>query len=291
MIPAKREQLRMAVRFFYDLQKLRVQTGNRTTEDTEPTLADVNLVFLAKMEDDLNGLEKMALKEVTRLIKDEEVFKQFFAVRPEQKGCGPTMAGLIMAEFNIENCHTVSQMWAWAGLAVRDGQADRRMKGQKAKFDPWLKSKMVKVLGECLIKANSPWRSFYDNYKHRKVNTLIDQCMGCHGQGRVTLEEGGKVRCTNCSGTGGPAPWGASDGHRHNAAKRYMVKMFLAKLYNVWRAAEGLPIRPTYAEEYLNRPHHESVDGGAPFVAPVDPNDMSDAEVSAAVAAELSNDS
>ena len=39
--------------------------------------------------------------------------------------------------------------------------------------------------------------------------------------------------------------WAAkTKGHRHNAAIRYMVKRFLADLYNVWRKLEGLEIHP-----------------------------------------------
>jgi hypothetical protein len=300
----KREQLRQAVRFFYDLQKLRVGTGNRTSENVTTTeLSESDVQFLGAMAKKLEGLEKDALKEVTRLIKPEPIYQEFFSVRPDQKGCGPTMSGLIMAEVNIERCNTVSQLWAWTGLAVRDGHADRRVKGQKARFDPWLKSKMIKVLGECLIKANSPWRSFYDNYKNRKRNTLVEACMGCSGTGRLNIVDteadavmvdGKKVKakkevtCKNCKGTGGPAAWGASDEHRHAAAKRYMVKMFLQKLYNVWRPLEGLPVREPYAVEYLNRIHHEG-----PVVAPEYPSggkpevDSEQLEHEAAVAAEL----
>ena len=49
--------------------------------------------------------------------------------------------------------------------------------------------------------------------------------------------------------------WGKSDGHRKNAAIRYMVKMFLLDLYKEWRTLEGLPVREPYAEEYLGKRH------------------------------------
>ena len=64
-----------------------------------------------------------------------------------------------------------------------------------------------------------------------------------------------KIKCPNCSGTGGPAPWGASKAHRHTAATRYMVKMLLLDLWKAWREIEELPIRPPYAEEYLDKRH------------------------------------
>ena len=51
--------------------------------------------------------------------------------------------------------------------------------------------------------------------------------------------------------------WSAvSKAHRHNAAIRYMVKTFLCDLYAIWRKLEGLPTSPTYAEAKLGLKHH-----------------------------------
>lgn len=44
-------------------------------------------------------------------------------------------------------------------------------------------------------------------------------------------------------------------GHRHNMAVRYMVKMFLHDLYAVWRDLEGLEVWPPYAEAKLGLTH------------------------------------
>lgn len=43
--------------------------------------------------------------------------------------------------------------------------------------------------------------------------------------------------------------------HRHNMAIRYMIKMLLIDLYNAWRPLEGLPVAPTYAEAKLGLVH------------------------------------
>ena len=43
--------------------------------------------------------------------------------------------------------------------------------------------------------------------------------------------------------------------HRHNMANRYMIKMFLIDLYNEWRKLEGLPVAPTYTEAKLGKVH------------------------------------
>ena len=101
--------------------------------------------------------------------------------------------------------------------------------------------------------------------------------MACEGSGKVkrsddeTTEDGkkatkkatGKKKCTNCDGTGGPAPWGKSKAHRHNAAMRVMVKAFLLELYKQWRPLEGLPVVPPYAEAVLGRTHGDHGGMGA----------------------------
>ena len=44
-------------------------------------------------------------------------------------------------------------------------------------------------------------------------------------------------------------------GHRHNMAMRYMVKQFLVDLYREWRALEGLEVAPDYNEAKLGHIH------------------------------------
>jgi hypothetical protein len=46
-----------------------------------------------------------------------------------------------------------------------------------------------------------------------------------------------------------------SKGHRHNAAMRYMVKCFLVDLYIAWRRLAGLEVHPAYAEAKLGIIH------------------------------------
>ena len=44
-------------------------------------------------------------------------------------------------------------------------------------------------------------------------------------------------------------------GHRHNMAMRYMIKRFLADLYAKWREVEGLEVHPPYEEAKLGMKH------------------------------------
>lgn len=46
-----------------------------------------------------------------------------------------------------------------------------------------------------------------------------------------------------------------SKGHRHNMAMRYMIKRFLCDLYIAWRTLEGLEVVPEYSEAKLKMKH------------------------------------
>lgn len=89
----------------------------------------------------------------------------------------------------------------------------------------------VKLNKNELIREDAPFRKFYDNYKQRKEQ----------------------------------AKWGMNDGHRHNAAIRYMIKMLLLDIYNKWRKFEGLPVRAPYQEEYLGHKHIDVNDLSQPL--------------------------
>lgn len=252
--------LKMTVRMFYDLQSLRIQSGNRTgNQDAPAVLSEKDKEILAMMSDKTQELEKLFLKEINKLLKGIPVYENFLK---DIKGIGPTLAGVIISEIDIARAPTISSLWRWCGLSVVDGKADRLRKGEKASYNPRLKAKLLKVMGDCMIKANSPYRSFYDNYKTRKQNTIVDICMACNGTGKVAprkkpTDKGPKPGsdCKNCKGTGRNAPWGASDAHRHNAALRVMVKAFLRDLYVQWRTMENLPVTEDYATAKLGMRH------------------------------------
>lgn len=294
LTPEHVEKLKNATRFMYDLQGLRMQTGARAAKQAEAAhLDDKDKLFLAERAVKLQQLEDDAKKEMLRLLRGVPIWENW--LKTEVKGVGPAMASVLLTEFDIRRSEYPSQMWAYSGLAVdpETGRAVRRVRGKRLNYNPWLKSKMLEVLGKCLIKAkNDPYHTkVYIGRKFHRQNKIIPVCMGCGGLGKRqrtdeehTPEKGekkGKVEavCWNCEGTGGPAKWGADDAHREIDARRYMVKMFLLEFWRRWREAEGLPIRPSYAEEKLGIVHHR--DWSDMVLPPPDPPEVAEAKKAA----------
>lgn len=290
-----KQELRFITRFLYDIQKLRIATSlrdQRTRNDDSPDiqLEEKSQVFMTGAADNLLNLEKGADRRLGQILRKFPIYTEFLK---QERGVGVRMASVLVSEVDIHKAETVSALWRYCGLAVdlETGRAERRSKGKKLHYNPWLKSKIIEVLGKSMIKAGAPlepdldkgrkkgreaseWYLIYVGRKNRRENQKLDVCMGCNGKGKrnapVTRKELGivdptntkklptkKSQCWNCEGTGGPAPWGCDKKHREIDARRVMVKQFLVSFYNTYRQLEGLSIRPPYAEEYLGKVHHK----------------------------------
>jgi hypothetical protein len=190
------------------------------------------------------SLEQQEDKQFSRLknvLKDFPIYNEFLE---GIYGVGPAMAGVIVSEINIHAAQYPSSLWKYAGLDVAgDGKGRSRKKehleeseyinkdGETATkmgitFNPFLKTKLVGVLGSSFIKQSPTkcqYRKIYDDYKHRLENM--------------------------------PAHADKTKGHRHNMAVRYAVKRFLADLYVAWRTLEGLPVATEYSEGKLGIIH------------------------------------
>jgi hypothetical protein len=124
-----REQHRLAlkrkVRMMYDLQRLRLQAGGRTLkrptkpdseERVEIFLHEVDLAILETRTKELLKVEKAALRDVQEHLETLPFYQNVLSDKVRYRGIGPTMAGVIMSEFDIYRSDTVSKMWSFAGL-------------------------------------------------------------------------------------------------------------------------------------------------------------------------------
>ena len=281
--------LKTIVRGAYDIQKNRIQTGNRLVanfkaklgqapsekEDTidadgqqilanlrrshklltegvatfprqatfkgDEVISSYTELCLVANYLELEDQEKTHFRRLGNILKDYPIYNNFLA---GVVGVGPAMAGVVISEIDITKAEYPSSLHKYAGLDVAsDGQGRSRRKEhledseyvdadgvvQTKKgitFNPFLKTKLVGVLGSSFVKQSPDkckYRKVYDDYKHRIEN------MDAHKE--------------------------KSKGHRHNMAVRYMIKIFLIDLYNEWRALESLPVAPTYTEAKLGKVH------------------------------------
>tara|TARA_R100001086_G_scaffold36169_1_gene16307 strand:+ start:55 stop:915 length:861 start_codon:yes stop_codon:yes gene_type:complete len=186
---------------------------------------------------DLVAAEEATLKQIKYAVKEFPIYTRFLE---DVKGVGPTMAAVIISGFDITKAQYPSSLWKYAGLDVVNGDGrsrkkehlvdqtytDKDGKVQTKKgisFNPFLKTKLIGVLGSSFVKTNGEYRDIYDNYKNRISN------MPAHAE--------------------------KSKGHLNNMAIRYTVKRFLVDLHRRWRTIEGLPVPTEYSEGKLGMKH------------------------------------
>ena len=205
------------------------------TDSTELALVREYLALLAT--------EEAQFKDIGKALKSYPIWTQWLE---GVRGCGPAMAGVIISEIDISKAQYPSSLHKYAGLDVAPDE-NGNMAGRSRKaahlvdaqyvtatgeestrksitFNPFLKTKMVGVLGSSFIKLGGTYRDIYDGYKNRLQNRpdLTDE----------------------------------SKGHIHNMAVRYMIKMFLIDLHREWRKLEGFaPTVPYHVAKLGLRDH------------------------------------
>lgn len=197
-------------------------------------------------------------------VEREALWKRFLV---QVIGCGPMMAAVIMSEFNILEARHVSSFWKYAGLDVVHNLETDTWEGRSRKaahlvdkqyedkdgklqtkksitYNPFLKTKLIGVLGSSFLKHPGPYREVYDNYKHRiqmRVENMDDK---------------------------DPMKKKFTPGHIHNMSVRYMIKMFLKDLYNAWRKLEGLEVDEDYWTKYISGRQHGETPAGVVIAKP-----------------------
>jgi hypothetical protein len=263
---ADRLALRLLVRAREDFQYMRKAMDNRIGRKADGEEQNVE-ERLFRPEDldnfvEVSNAARVQEKEIEkRLLKMLRRFPIWNEWLKAVKGVGPVVAAQLIANIDIEKATTVSKIWQYCGLNPgmvagkkrkdrEDGsfelivtttmiRGDKLTAGFVAPFNRSMRTVLMGLLAPSFIKAQAPYAmEHYYPYKHRLAESE-----------NVTREvsKGGKEK---------ELAWkDAKLSHRDMAARRKMVKAFLADLYQQWRTLEGMPVRVPYAEEYLGRKH------------------------------------
>lgn len=195
------------------IQKARIQFSNRLSaidRGDDPSNADQREV-VERWLNNFDVLEQELNKDIARAVKRFDIYDYVTAVH----GIGPGLAAKLVSMINIERSDTVSQLWRYAGYAVIDGEAEKKKKGEKMKYNARLKT-VVFQIGSSFLKTGSPYADvYYQNKEYYEANR----------------------------------DW--TPLHCHLASMRKMGKLFLSHLWVVWRTIEGLDTREPYAHDKM----------------------------------------
>jgi len=200
------------------IQKSRIAFGNRIAaiEGDRDTADEKTVAIINYWKDKFNEMEAQLDMDIGEMIEDIPIIDALVSL----KGIGKILAAKLVSSIDIRQADTVSALWRYAGYGVVDGEHEKPVKGEKLHYNAELKKNLY-LVGMSFMRCGSPYREIYDSAKEYYEAKHPD--------------------------------W--TKGHRHNAALRKMIKIFLSHLWEHWRMLEGLPIRDAYVLENMGHTH------------------------------------
>lgn len=154
------------------------------------------------------------------------------------RGFGEVGLARIVAECgDLRNYAGPAKVWKRMGLAVIDGERQRKVTGAAALTHAYVprRAAIMYNIGESLLKTNDG--AYRETYLRRKA---IEQ--------EAHPEWAAEKSVDRLTGK----PVSAHPKHYHNRARRYMVKLLLKDLWQAWRAAGEMLLAPGAIPEPLD---------------------------------------
>ena len=222
---------------------------------------------------ELCSSEERQTKVLEKEVQQHPLWDMFFK---DVKGCGPLMSAVCIAYFDVDKARHVSSFWKYAGLdtftymtsdgkLVTEGRSkkhakftkctyiDRETGEEKEKYglgyNPVLKTKLCGVLADCMIKLG---------LEVEKDPRTKEPILDANGE-KIRTAKSKYVQAYLdylCRINQRPDTKDYTAAHKHNMAKRYMIKQFVRDLWVVWRGAAGYEVSEPYEVAKLgNKPH------------------------------------
>ena len=214
--------LRYYTRSMYDIQKMRVSSGNREGALERLGISEVEQVWMNEhIHVDLEKLEKRIETRCKRFLPAFPIWTEHLQYI---RGIGVRYASSLIAIIVTPRRYRhFGACCAHAGYALNsEGLIQKRRKKEASNWAAELKMTLYKISCQ-FVKQGGGYRTFFDQFKRREVEK---------NEARPKAEQ-------------------LIKGHVHARALRMVSKLFLSHTYQRWCELEGIPIRQPYAIEYL----------------------------------------
>lgn len=216
-------------------QEERIRESNRNHEKADGTAtknaseaaeamktSEEHKDFVNAMTNRLREFEDMWVEHLHSCIKKHPVYTRWLQ---NVSGIGPALAGDLLAEYKVEKIYYIGQLFQYAGIVG----TTKRVKGQKANYNVYLKKRLLGVLPGSFLKARSPYSVVYYQARIKYLNRWMN-----------SDEEGKK---------------NLSLAHQHMMANRKMIQQFIKDYYVAFRTVMNIPVIKSYEEEKLGMVH------------------------------------
>lgn len=208
--------------------------------------------FMKDMVEELKRIERDTYSKLMDVLEGFRLWSEWMS---HVKGCGAVSAAYVIGWLDPEK-PSPSHWWRYCGLAVVDGRAERRSRGEKAVYNPKLKTAMwnlsKSLSGNRAGGYRKAFEAFYKAEKEKQERMAsVPVRLGEEHVGMMYYDGDSWKPVTRKAvrEVKEPVPVKISDKHVYDRARRKTVKLFLSHAWTVWRLLEGKPVRPTYAYE------------------------------------------
>ncbi len=243
------------------IQKARIQFGNRISAlergtDIDGSVNEQQLQTLQRYYEYFDEIERELDVDIALAVRDEPVFVALSSI----KGIGPGLSAKLIAMVDIERARTVSALWRYSGYGqgkywIEDGKPIAMVEGWQ-----WVKKgdkkERVRVrpepkpgwtMEERPDRPLAGWCLPYNKRLKTALHLVATSFMRCGSPYRLVYDDAKeKYERTH-------PEW--SKGHRHNAATRKMLKIFMSHWWVTYREIMGLPTNAPYVHAVLHHTH------------------------------------
>lgn len=216
-------------------QEERIRESNRNHEKADGTetknaddakkqmkTSEEHKEFVNEMCSRLRDIEKLWVAHLGKVIKKHPVYTRFLS---NVCGLGPALAGDLLSEYKVDQIYYIGQLFQYAGIVGNT----KRVKGQTAKYNVYLKKRLLGILPGSFLKSSSPYAVYYYLYRIRILQRWINS--SDEDKQKLTLA------------------------HQHMMANRWMVQQFVKDYYVAFRKIMDIPVIKSYPEEKLGVVH------------------------------------
>lgn len=239
--------VRDLVSTYYDLQKLRIMTNNRTKALQKAGSPHELVEYYTKQ---MHNLESGLVKPLNSFANQFEVGRWALS----QYGIGPVLAAGLLAHIDISKAPTAGSVWRYAGL----DPTTKWETGQKRPWNAELKTLTWKI-GQSFMKFSGRDQCFYGHlYKMDKARRVDKNNNGDYAEfaANILATKNFKANQTKSILQTGKL----SDGQIDAQARRFAVKIFLSHYHAVaYQEYHGKPAPRPYIIEHGGHVHEIAI--------------------------------
>lgn len=251
--PISKGEIRNAVETYYDIQDLRIVTGNRKSaiersnaDDTEQT--ESNSLYLDYVERRFKSTEVTIQKFLKNYAEANPIGRWLLSI----PGIGPVLAAAILAYIDIKKCETAGSIWSYAGIT---GDSAPRKKGEKLSHNPKFKTICWKI-GQSFIKVSNNPKDIYGKLYLEKKDFYIKKNEAGGFKEKAAKELASKNYNKNTKAYQAYSQGKLPDAQIIAMAQRFATKIFLSHLFEIWYEYDrGMKPPAPFVQAHLGHVH------------------------------------